>query len=289
MINPDAMPAGEFFDFNADVGQVYALGLTYADHARETGQRRGPPAVFLKHCRPLAQDQPTVSLPAPHALSAALCALDPELAQWLTRQFAPFPPLLDYEVEIGIVLLEDVHEQQLGESAFHPAVGYFVANDLSARSIQIAGEGDADRLRFWSAAKSFPDFLPTGCKIWRPAQSHAGALPDLTLQTRVNGELRQSASTRDCLYSVRQMLQAAAASAPDGILRRNDLILTGTPAGIALSVPHWKRHLAALLPRRMRIRAGIGANVGNPRFLKPGDRLQFGAGWLGSRELTISP
>lgn len=278
------MPDGDFADFDFEVGQVYALGLTYADHIRETGERPVPPAVFRKHCRPLPQARATVALPAPEALSAALAGLDATLA----RQFAPLPALLDYEVEVGIVLFEDASAQQLADPTFTPAVGYCVANDLSARGLQIAGEGATDKLRFWSAAKSFPDFLPVGERIWRPARPEAGALPALTLHTRVNGELRQSASTRHCLYTVRQMLQFAARHAPGQRLRRHDLVLTGTPAGIALFVPRWQRRLAALLPRRARIRAGLAASLGNPRFLRPGDRLQFGAGWLGSRELIIS-
>lgn len=288
-MHADTPPAGDFLDFPADVGRIYALGLTYACHLRETGERPGAPAVFAKQCRPLPQDRTAIAMPAPDALADVLAGLDPALASCLARQSAPFPALVDYEVEIGVVLFEDVDARRLGDPAFQPEVGYVVANDLSARGIQIAGEGAADKLRFWSAAKSFPDFLPTGGKMWRPAKPDAGMLPALTLQTRVNGELRQSASTGGCLYSVRQMLLYAARQAPDERLCRHDLVLTGTPAGVALRVPQWKRRVATLLPRRMRIRAAINASLGNPLFLKPGDRLQFSAGWLGGRELAITP
>lgn len=286
-MNCDAMPDGDFLDFDFTAGRVYALGLTYAGHIREAGERPGPPAVFLKQCQPLPAGA-SVALPAPDAVAAAIARHDPALARWLSRQFGGVPALLDYEVEIGIALLGDASAAQLHDPAFRPAIGYFVANDVTARGIQIAGEGAADKLRFWSAAKSFPSFLPTGGKVWRPAGAHAEALPELTLETRVNGELRQSASTRQCLYSVRQLLQGAARHAPDACLRRDDLVLTGTPAGIALCIPRWKRRVAQLLPRRARIRAAIRAGLGNPRFLQPGDRLQFGAGWLGSRELQVS-
>lgn len=288
---------GSFLDFDFGGGRVYALGLTYADHLRETGERPGLPALFLKHCAPLPADSAAMALPDSHAIHASIASLDPALADWLTAKLGSVPALLDYEVEIGIALFDDATLQQLDDPGFQPALGYFVANDLTARSVQIAGEGAHDRLAFWSAAKSFPAFLPTGSRVWRPERPGPDAsmlpdllsdlLPDLVLETRVNGEVRQRASTRECLYSVRQMLQMAARAAPGGCLRSGDLVLTGTPAGIALSVPRWKRQLAQLLPRRQRIRAALQANLHNRRFLQPGDRLEFSAGWLGRCELLI--
>lgn len=277
---------GHFHAFNVNPGCVHALGLTYADHIRETGERPGIPAVFRKDCAPCPAMQ-SVAMPSHSTLANSLERLDPPLAAWLINQFDVLPALLDYEVEIGMVLFEDIALAQLDDPAYTAQIGLFIANDLSARSIQIAGEGSTDKMRFWSAAKSFPEFLPVGSQIWRPSQPSLDKFPDLTLETRVNGQLRQSASTRQLIYTPREILRYAACHAPDTVLRMHDMVLTGTPAGIALSIPRWKRLLGTLLPRRQRIQTALRANRDNPRFLHPGDEIVFSAGWLGSRTLRI--
>lgn len=282
-----AMDQGQFLPFHFTGGRVFALGMTYADHRRETGEKPQTPVVFLKHCVPLSASQATLATPAASAIREAIDQLEPDLADWLGERFGTLPALLDYEVEIGMVMLEDVSRQQLNDTGCAPPIGLFVANDLTTRTVQIAGEGSVRKLDFWTAAKSFADFLPVGDRVWCAHTPQLDSLPSLTLETRVNGLVRQSASTHSLLYTPRQLLQYAVQHAPDGVLRRHDLILTGTPAGVALRVPAWKRRLAALLPRRQRIRAAIRSNLHNAQFLRPGDVLTFSAGWLGSRTLTI--
>ncbi len=285
---PSVPPPGEFIPFDFPAGATYALGLTYADHIRETGEKPGQPVVFAKRCAPTPGDKTSVAAPSPKTLHDLLHSLDAGLTAWLTQRLGPVPVLLDYEVEIGIVLLGDVSEAALAAGAALPRLGFFVANDLTARSIQIAGEGTAHRLDFWSAAKSLPGFLPVSPRVWCPEDANMEALPELVLETHVNGALRQSASTQSVIYSLRQMLHYAAATAPGRVLRQHDLVLTGTPAGIALSVPLWKRRLGLLLPRRQRIRAALRGAQGNPRFLQAGDTVRVSAGWLGGFECTIT-
>ena len=283
-----AVRDGTFTAFDFQPGRVYALGLTYSDHIQETGERAGTPVVFEKRCQVLPTGQSSVAAPSAQALEQTIRELDPALAHWLGDSFPTLPVLMDYEVELGLVVLEDVALDSLDDPAFAPAIGWFVANDLTARSVQTLSEGAPNKLDFWAASKSFPDFLPASDKIWRPAKAQLDTVPELTLQTSVNGRVRQSASTRLLVYSPRQMLQIAAQFAPDKMLLRHDLVLTGTPAGVALSVPAWKRRLAALLPRRWRIRAALRSNLDNPRFLRPGDELSFSADWLGMRTVRIS-
>ncbi len=277
---------GRFLPFDFPLGQVYALGLTYAGHIRETGERAGQPAVFLKHSAP-TPGQTRLAMPAPAQLDAVLAGLDPDLAPWLKTRLDTVPTLLDYEVEIGIVPLEDIPLARLDDPAYAPQLAYTVANDLTARSVQMAGEGARDRLAYWSAAKSLDGFLPLGQRLWQPATADLARLPAVELETRVNGLCRQRASSRELIYTPRQLLASAAGIAPGHCLRRHDLVLTGTPAGIALSIPRWKRRLAAILPRRQRVLAGLRANRGKPGFLQVGDVLSFSAGWLGTGELTI--
>lgn len=273
---------GAFLDFDFPTGAVYALGLTFADHMRETGESATAPVVFRKYCTP-QPGQTVVSTPSPIALQAAIAASDAELA----ARLPVLPALLDYEVEIGIVLLQPVSLQQLQQADCQLEFGLFVANDLTARSVQIAGEAGRDKLALWSAAKSFAGFLPVGAQLWRPFQPDLASFPDLLLQTWVNGQLRQSAHSRLMLYSPRQLLCAAAALAPDGQLQQYDLLLCGTPAGIGLSIPAWKRRLASLLPPHWRVQAALRANRHNPRLLQPGDQVRCRAGWLGQSEIAI--
>lgn len=273
---------GAFLDFDFQTGAVYALGMTFADHMRETGESATAPVVFRKYCTP-QPGQTVVSTPSPAALQAAIAASDAELA----GRLPVLPALLDYEVEIGIALLQPVSLQQLQQADCQLEFGLFVANDITARSVQIAGEVGRNKVALWSAAKSFAGFLPVGAQLWRPFQPDLASFTDLLLQTWVNGELRQSAHSGLMLYSPRQLLCAAAALAPDGQLQQYDLLLCGTPAGIGLSIPAWKRRLATLLPPHWRVHAALCANRHNPRLLQPGDKVRCSAGWLGQSEIAI--
>lgn len=277
-----SVAAGGFLDWDFQAGAVYALGLTFSDHLRETGESATAPVVFRKYCSPQPA-QMAASTPGAAALQAAIAANDAELAGRLPA----LPALLDYEVEIGIALLQPVTLQQLQQADCRLEFGLFVANDLTARSVQIAGEAGRDKLALWSAAKSFAGFLPVGAQLWRPFQPDLTCFPDLLLQTWVNGELRQSAHSSQMLYSPRQLLCAAAAVAPGGLLQQYDLLLCGTPAGIGLSIPAWKRRLASLLPPRWRVQAALRANRHNPRLLQPGDQVRCCAGWLGQSDVSI--
>ena len=278
-------PPGRLVDFDLAPGAVYALGLTFAEHIRETGEPAGAPAVFRKRCQPsLAQP---LLLPSAAALHAAITGHDALLAARLQQCFTELPALLDYEVEIGIALLQPVSLAELQRADCRLHYGLFVANDITARSVQIAGEAARERLALWSAAKSFAGFLPVGAQLWRPFQPDLVSFPDLQLQTWVNGELRQSAHSSSMLYSPRQLLYAAAAVAPGGLLQQYDLLLCGTPAGIGLSIPAWKRRLASLLPPPWRVQAALRANRHNPRLLQPGDLVRCSAGWLGQSDVSI--
>lgn len=276
------MANGSFQNWDFQPGAVYALGLTFADHMRETGEAATAPVVFRKHCMP-QPGQTVVSTPNAAALQTAIAACDVALA----GRFPALPALLDYEVEIGIALLQPMSLQQLQQADCQLEFGLFVANDLTARSVQITGEAGRDKLALWSAAKSFAGFLPVGAQLWRPFQPDLASFPDLLLQTWVNGELRQSAHSSLMLYSPREVLCAAAAAAPGGLLQQYDLVLCGTPAGIGLSIPAWKRRLASLLPPQLRVQAALRSNRNNPRLLHPGDQVRCCAGWLGQSEIAI--
>lgn len=69
----------------------------------------------------------------------------PGLGDTLRADYPKLSALLDYEVEMGFVLLEDVDPSQLDQPSFAPRLGFFIANDLSARSVGILGEGQPNR------------------------------------------------------------------------------------------------------------------------------------------------
>ncbi|MFY0522857.1 fumarylacetoacetate hydrolase family protein [Archangium gephyra] len=269
--------------------RVHALGLTYAAHINETGSDAGGPAVFAKEASSLLVQGESVASPSRDAMLAAVAKLDAALSSRVASRFPELPPLLDYEVELGLVLLEDVRADALERPDFAPPVGYFLANDVTARTVQVLGEGRPDRMAFWGAAKSFPGFFVAGPLLWVPDAPQAEACLDVTLTLTVNGEVRQRGRTMDLIASPRELLRLAARAVPSGVLEKGDAVLTGTPAGVAFTVPAWKRKLAALLPGpTARLTAALRTHAPNPRMLKAGDVVEMDGGVLGRRRITIT-
>jgi len=120
---------------------------------------------------------------------------------------------LDYEGELAVVIGEG------GKIA-----GYAVANDVSARDLQ-------RREPQWTRAKGADGFCP-----WGPWITTADQVPDpknLRLTTHVNGELRQDASTSDLIFGPQQLVDFIGETCT---LEPGDLILTGTPSGVGMSL-----------------------------------------------------
>jgi 2-keto-4-pentenoate hydratase/2-oxohepta-3-ene-1,7-dioic acid hydratase in catechol pathway len=269
---PACPGAGEWIPTPAPT-RIVALGLTYRAHAEETGQAADA-VVFEQDPQAWTPGEGTIRRPSDAAMLAALARLDPRLLGELA-EFGFMPALLDYEVELGLVLLDG-----LADPSAPGRVALVVANDLSARTLQILGEGARNRLDYWAAAKSFPGFAPTTARAWVPARFELDAWPALTLTTRVNGRIRQQASTDALLERPREMLARVLDAL--GPLAPGTLLLTGTPAGIALQVPAWKRTLGAwLLDRPGRLRAALAKHSSKTAFLRPGDLVEVSGGWLG--------
>ena len=96
--------------------------------------------------------------------------------------------------------------------------GYTLANDVTARDLQ---KKDGQ----WTRAKGFDTFCPVGPFVSDEVDPEAG----LTVETRVNGELRQHGSTGDFIFSIPALLSYITAAIT---LEPGDLLLTGTPAGV---------------------------------------------------------
>lgn len=276
-VDPHPPGPGRWIDTPAPA-RVVALGLNYRSHARETSSALES-VVFEKDASAWAAvrepDSPVLR-PSSARLRELIAAKDPELAGQL-EDFGFMPAMLDYEVELGLLLLDGLAPGAVPEPG---RVALLLCNDLSARSLQVLGEGTAERLEWWRAAKSLPGFCAGAARAWVPARLDLDAWPELQLETYVNGEPRQSARPSAIVDTPRELL--ARALTFTGPLPPNTLVLTGTPSGVALQVPAWKRALGQrLLDRAGRLRAALAGFSADASFLRPGDRLELRAGFLG--------
>jgi 2-keto-4-pentenoate hydratase/2-oxohepta-3-ene-1,7-dioic acid hydratase in catechol pathway len=130
--------------------------------------------------------------------------------------------------------------------AYDHVWGYTIVNDLTARDRQ-------KRHKQWFLGKALDGFCPMG--PWLVTADEVDP-ESLDLETRVNGEVRQRANTRDLIFDIPHLIETIS----EGLtLVPGDIIATGTPAGV-----------------------GIGFTP--PRFLRPGDRVEMTITGLGTLE-----
>jgi len=183
---------------------VWGVGLNYRDHAAETG-------------RPLPT-APTLFVKSP---SSVIGDGDPIVV----------PPVVtqpDYEGELAVVIgrrVRDVRE----EDALDAIAGLTIGHDVSGRDHQYTtGQ--------WSWSKSFDTFCPLGTEL--VSLDEVDLARGLAIETRVSGELLQSSSTSQLVFSVPYLIAWISQGCT---LEPGDVILTGTPAGVgaARTPPRW--------------------------------------------------
>ncbi len=170
----------------------------------------------------------------------------------------PHVKLLDYEIEIGLVIGRDVPVgTEITESNLTDFIaGLVVTNDVSARDVQLT------KTQFYEG-KSYPTFTPVGPALVLLDADELNRFGDLRLDLQVNGEVRQHMLVRgDMIYPPLQALQSLARFQPLGT---GDLIMTGTPVGTALGAPPKPPELTAFLEREAH----------NPKYLQHGDTLEL--------------
>jgi len=123
---------------------------------------------------------------------------------------------IDYEGELAVVVGKKAKNVPKGEAAKY-ILGYTCFNDVSDREAQVT-DGQ------WTRAKGYDTFAPLG--PWIETDISPGGLK---LETYVNGELRQSASTSELLFSVPELLSFISHVMT---LLPGDVIATGTPEGV---------------------------------------------------------
>lgn len=236
---------------------------------------------FASHVRDAGMDPDTIPLTFFRKSSASISGpFDPIVKPAHVR-------LLDYEVEIGLVIGRDIPVGTTISDADLADViaGLVVTNDISARDIQLP------QTQFYEA-KSYPTFTPIGPALVLVDSAELQRFGDLRLQLSVNGERRQNALVSgDMLYRPLQALQSLTRFQD---LSAGDVILTGTPVGTALSAPPKPvEMISRLLPPAVKWKAFFKAAARNPKYLKDGDRIEASVATddkeidLGTQRMTV--
>ena len=179
-----------------DVGTIIALGLNYADHAKELAFN--------------AQEEPLVFLKGPGTLIGH---------RGQTRRPAD-ATFMHYECELAVVIGRPARRVARADAMAHVA-GYTIANDYAIR----------DYLENWYRPNLRVKNRDT-CTAIGPWLVDAADVPDpgnLALGTRVNGEVKQAGNTRDLIYDIPYLIEYLSSFMTLG---PGDVILTGTPEGV---------------------------------------------------------
>jgi len=283
--------AGKLVPLVVDRDQMYGVALTYPGIIRQGGydyDPQIPPPIFRKLAPALSMGG-EIKYPAQHEILEVVDRLEPGLANRLQAKLPAIPVLLDYEVELGVVVLEDITINNIRDPDFAPKLGYFLANDLQSTTVGILGFGAEREAVFLDQKGSFPGFLPVSQRMWVPNLQLPNSLLCIELQTYVNGELRQNQNTKNRIYTNRQILGFVAETYGKDVIKAGTAITTGSPAGVALNAPRWKKRLGKLLmmDRFDKVSAVASASDSEGQFLQPGDSIIVHAQPFGSIETTI--
>jgi 2-keto-4-pentenoate hydratase/2-oxohepta-3-ene-1,7-dioic acid hydratase in catechol pathway len=191
------------------IGKLVCIGLNYHDHARETDAAPpGEPIVFLKAADTVVGPDDTVLIPRGSVRT-------------------------DWEVELGVVIGREAAYLETEAQARAVIAGYTVAHDVSERAFQLERGGGQ-----WAKGKNCATFSPLG-----PWLVTADEVPDpqaLGLRLWVDGVLRQDGSTADQIFPVAETVRYVSHFMT---LYPGDVLLTGTPAGVAMGRPEPKPYL----------------------------------------------
>ncbi|MEW2343354.1 MULTISPECIES: fumarylacetoacetate hydrolase family protein [Streptomyces] len=179
---------------------VVCVGMNYAAHAAESGAK--PPedlVVFLKTPNTVTGPEEELRIP-------------------------PGSERTDWEVELGVVIGRRASYLGSPEEALGHVAGYTLVNDVSEREWQLERSGGQ-----WGKGKSFPGFSPVGPWLVTADEVDPG---DLRLRSWVNGAPRQDSRTSDMIFDVAQIVWRLSQFL---VLEPGDLVMTGTPEGVALS------------------------------------------------------
>lgn len=183
----------------APPSKVLAIGLNYADHARESGMTPPKsPLIFVKTNNSICYDGDPITWAAADSVE------------------------VDYEAELAVII--GTQARRVSEAdALNYVFGYTCCNDVSARDAQFSDQQ-------WVRGKSFDTFCPLG-----PSIVTADEIPDpqaLRIACRVNGETLQDSNTSEMIFGVAELIAYCSRFMT---LEVGDIIATGTPFGVGFS------------------------------------------------------
>jgi 2-keto-4-pentenoate hydratase/2-oxohepta-3-ene-1,7-dioic acid hydratase in catechol pathway len=200
--------------------KIICLAFNYYDHAKDAGLTPSDePVIFMK---------PRTTLNPP--FNDIIC---PSLVK-----------RLDYEAEIAVIIGQDIKkvpENQALESVF----GYMILHDVSSRDIQFKDKQ-------YTRAKSIDTFAP--CGPWITTKDEVANPQNLRIITKVNGEIRQNSSSENMVIPIKKIISSLSMVMT---IEAGDIISTGTPAGVAMSMK-------------------------DPKYLKDGDVVEISIEKLGT-------
>lgn len=213
------------------VRNIFCVGKNYSDHVKEFGRSGydSPTRSEELPTKPIIFTKATTSVTGPYD--------DIDAHHGVTAE-------LDYEGELGVIIGKGGRGIQR-DDAFSHVWGYTIINDVTARDLQ------RDHKQ-WLLGKSLDTHCPMG-----PYAVSADEVADvgaLQVETRVNGQIRQSAPVSDLIFDIPELIATISAGIT---LLPGDVIATGTPAGV-----------------------GIGYEP--PKFLTSGDVVEVSISGLGS-------
>jgi fumarylpyruvate hydrolase len=184
------------------VRRIWCVGRNYIEHIREMGQdERAPPFFFAKPADAIVPDGGTV----------------------------PYPPLtkdMHHEVELVVALKSGGRNIPVAK-ANDCIYGYAVGIDLTRRDLQIASR---EVKRPWEIGKAFDGSAP--CGAIKPA-SEIGHPTKGRIMLKVNGQVRQDGNLNQMIWNIPETISKLSEMVA---LAAGDIIMTGTPSGVAATV-----------------------------------------------------
>jgi 2-keto-4-pentenoate hydratase/2-oxohepta-3-ene-1,7-dioic acid hydratase in catechol pathway len=179
--------------------KIVCIGRNYRDHAAELGNEvPKEPLLFLKAPSAVIGPGEAISIPTQSQR-------------------------VDFEGELAVVIGGTATKIGVDEDVKQYIRGYTIVNDVTARDLQ---KSDGQ----WSRAKGFDTFCPMGPLVTDEIDPAIG----ITVETRLNGEVKQHGTTRDLIFPIDVLLRYITAAMT---LLPGDVIPTGTPAGVAPMQP----------------------------------------------------